>query len=240
MSGHSHWAGIKHRKGINDAKKGQIFTKHGKLISIAAKNGGSGDPDSNFQLRLAIERARQDNMPKENIEKAIKRGTGEIKGQSEIQEIIYEGYGPGQVALLIKTATDNKNRALGEIRTILMKAGGKLVPAGSVSFLFNLVGGLEIAIEDEKKAPEMEMKIIEAGADDMERLENSFLAITGASELQRVKYLLEKNSLKIEGGGLIYLPRQKIQLNEKDQAAYEKLLEELDNQEDVQEIYDNL
>lgn len=240
MSGHSHWAGIKHRKGINDAKRGQIFTKHGKLISIAAKTGGGGDPDSNFQLRLAIERARAENMPKENIEKAIKRGTGEIKGQAEIQEIMYEGYGPGQVAMLIKTATDNKNRTLGEVRTILMKSGGKLVPEGSVSFLFNLVGSLEIAIEDEKKVPEMEMKIIEAGADDIERLEKSFLATIKVNELQKVKDLLEKNGLKITDGGLIYLSPQKTQLNEKDQALYEKLLEELDNQEDVQEIFDNL
>ncbi len=243
MSGHSHWAGIKHRKGINDAKRGQIFTKHGKLISIAAKNGGGGDPASNFQLRLAIERARAENMPKENIEKAIKRGTGEIKGQAEIQEVIYEGYfsaGANQVAMLIKTATDNKNRTLGEVRTILMKNNGKLVPEGSVSFLFNLVGSLEIAIEDETKVSEMEMQIIEAGADDIERLENSFLAITKVNELQKVKDLLEKNDLKIVSGGLIYLSQQKIQLTEKEQESYEKLLEELDNQEDVQEIFDNL
>ena len=240
MSGHSHWAGIKHRKGINDAKRGQIFTKHGKLISIAAKNGGGGDPASNFQLRLAIERARAENMPKENIEKAIKRGTGEIKGQAEIQEIIYEGYGPSQVAMLIKTATDNKNRTLGEVRTILMKHGGKLVPEGSVSFLFNLVGNLEITIEDETKVSEMEMKIIEAGAEDIERLDKSFLAITKINELQKVKDLLEKNGLKIVSGGLIYLAQQKMKLNEKEQEAYEKLLEDLDNQDDVQEIFDNL
>jgi len=240
MSGHSHWAGIKHRKGINDAKRGQVFTKHGKLISIAAKTGGGGDPDSNFQLRLAIERARAENMPKDTIEKAIKRGTGEIKGQAEIQEVVYEGYGPGQVAMLIKTATDNKNRTLGEVRTILIKSGGKLVPEGSVSFLFNLVGSLEIAIEDEAKVSELEMKIIEAGVEDIERLDKSFLAITKINELQKVKDLLEKNGLKIEGGGLIYLSQQKIKLEEKDQATYEKLLEELDNQEDVQEIFDNL
>jgi YebC/PmpR family DNA-binding regulatory protein len=240
MSGHSHWAGIKHRKGINDAKRGQVFTKHGKLISIAAKNGGGGDPDSNFQLRLEIERARAENMPKDTIEKAIKRGTGEIKGQAEIQEIIYEGYGPGQVAMLIKTATDNKNRTFGEVRTILIKNGGKLVPEGSVSFLFNLVGSLEIAIEDESKISEIEMKIIEAGADDIERLEKSFLAITKVNELQKIKDLLEKSGLKIVSGGLIYLSQQKTQLDEKNQALYEKLLEELDNQEDVQEIFDNL
>lgn len=232
--------GIKHRKGINDAKRGQIFTKHGKLISIAAKTGGGGDPSSNFQLRLAIERARAENMPKENIEKAIKRGTGEIKGQAEIQEVVYEGYGPGQVAMLIKTATDNKNRTLGEVRTVLMKHGGKLVPEGSVSFLFNLVGSLEIAIEDEKKIPEREMQIIEAGVDDIERLENSFLAILKVNALQKVKDLLEKSGLKIVNGGLIYLAQQKMQLNEKERESYEKLLEDLDNQDDVQEIFDNL
>lgn len=242
MSGHSHWAGIKHRKGINDAKRGQIFTKHGKLISIAAKAGG-GNPDDNFQLRLAIERARGENMPKENIEKAIKRGTGEIRGQAEIQEVIYESYfsiGTNQVAMLIKTATDNKNRTLGEVRTILTKNGGKLVPEGSVSFLFNLVGNLEIEVEDETRVPEMEMKIIEAGADDIEQLEKNLLVITKVNELQKVKDLLEKNGLKIVNGGLIYISSQKIKLEEKEQESYEKLLEELDNQDDVQEIFDNL
>ncbi|MBU2028393.1 YebC/PmpR family DNA-binding transcriptional regulator [Patescibacteria group bacterium] len=242
MSGHSHWAGIKHRKGINDAKRGQIFTKHGKLISIAAKAGG-GNPDDNFQLRLAIERARGENMPKENIEKAIKRGTGEIRGQAEIQEVIYESYfsiGTNQVAMLIKTATDNKNRTLGEVRTILTKNGGKLVPEGSVSFLFNLVGNLEIEVEDETRVPKMEMKIIEAGADDIEQLEKNLLVITKVNELQKVKDLLEKNGLKIVNGGLIYISSQKIKLEEKEQESYEKLLEELDNQDDVQEIFDNL
>lgn len=135
MSGHSHWAGIKHRKGINDAARAKIFTKHGKLITIAARSGDS-NPDTNFQLRLAIERARAENMPKENIERSIKRGTGELKDGAEIQEVLYEAYGPGQVAMLIKTATDNKNRTLGELKTILTKTGGKMVPAGSVSYLF--------------------------------------------------------------------------------------------------------
>jgi len=135
MSGHSHWAGIKHRKGLNDAKRAKIFTKHGKLITIAARSGG-GNPDTNFQLRLAIDRARAENMPKENIERSIKRGTGELKDGAEIQEVIYEAYGPGQVAMLIKTATDNKNRTLGELKVILAKVGGKMVPAGSVSYLF--------------------------------------------------------------------------------------------------------
>lgn len=240
MSGHSHWAGIKHRKGINDAKRGQIFTKHGKLISIAAKNGGGGDPDSNFQLRLAIERARAENMPKENIEKAIKRGTGEIKGQAEIQEIMYEGYGPGQVAMLIKTATDNKNRTLGEVRTILMKSGGKLVPEGSVSFLFRQVGNINIAVLEGSDPYAVEEKAIDAGAEDTVYAGNILTVYTKTEELQKVKDNIEKAGLQIEDVGLVYAPLQKTELSQDDQLDYEKLLEELDNQEDVQEIYDNL
>lgn len=239
MSGHSHWAGIKHRKGINDAKRGQIFTKHGKLISIAAKAGG-GDPDSNFQLRLAIERARGENMPKDTIEKAIKRGIGEIKGQTEIQEIMYEGYGPGQVAMLIKTATDNKNRTLGEVRTILMKSGGKLVPAGSVSFLFRQMGNINIAVSEGSDPYTVEEKAIDAGAEDTIYSEGILTIYTKPEELQKVKNNIEKAGLKIAAMGLIYASLQKMELSQDGRLDYEKLLEELDNQEDVQEIYDNL
>lgn len=237
MSGHSHWAGIKHRKGINDAKKATIFTKHGKLISIAAKMGGS-DPVMNFQLRLAIERARAENMPKDKIENAIKRGTGELKGQAEIQEALYEAFGPGQVAMLIKTATDNKNRTYGEIRTILLKNGGKIVPSGSVSFLFKQIG--EISLETKNNSEEIEMKAIEAGAEDTELNENILSIYTKAEELQKVKENLEKENLKIENASLIYSPLQKTTLDEKNKLSYEKLLELLDEQEDVEEIFDNL
>lgn len=178
MSGHSHWAGIKHQKGINDAKRGKVFTKHGKLITIAARSGG-GSPDTNFQLRLAIDRARLDNMPKENIERAIKRGTGELKDQAEIQEIIYEAYGPGGIMMVIKTLTDNKNRTVSEIKAILGKFGGKLGGPGSVIWNFEL-------------------------------------------------------------SNLEYKPKNIIEADEKTREQYEKLLETLDDQDDVQEIFDNL
>ncbi len=244
MSGHSHWAGIKHRKGINDAKKAQIFTKHGKLISIAARDGG-GNPETNFQLRLAMDRARRENMPKDKIENAIKRGTGELKGQAEIQEVMYEAYlpvrqagDPGQVAMLIKTATDNKNRTFGEIRTILTKNGGKLVPEGSVGFLFKQVG--EIIVENKNNSEELEMKAIEAGAEDISFSDNFLNIYTEVSALQKVKESLEKDSLQIESANLVYIPLQKTVLNNKDQSTYKKLLELLDDQEDVQEIFDNL
>lgn len=239
MSGHSHWAGIKHRKGINDAKRGKIFTKYGKLITIAARDGG-GKPETNFQLQMMIDRARLENMPKDTIERAIKRGTGELKDQAEIQEITYEAYGPGQVAMLIKTATDNKNRTLGEIKTLLTKNGGKWVPEGSVSFLFKHVGQINVAVENENSLDELEMQAIEAGAEDVAYSENILAIYTLPENLKKVRENLEKMGLSIEGAQLAYAPLQKTTLNENDKLDYEKLLELLDDQDDVQEIFDNL
>jgi len=239
MSGHSHWAGIKHRKGINDAKRAKIFTKHGKLITIAARDGG-GRSETNFQLRLAIDRARLENMPKENIERAIKRGTGELKDGTEIKEIIYEAYGPGQVAMLIKTATDNTNRTLGDVKTLLTKNKGKWVPEGSVGFLFKKVGAIAVAVENEERLDELELQAIEAGAEDTEFSENILMTYTLPENLQKVRENLEKAKLKIEGADLSYLPLQKNSLNEADKEDYEKLLEVLDDNDDVQEIFDNL
>jgi YebC/PmpR family DNA-binding regulatory protein len=239
MSGHSHWAGIKHRKGINDAKRGKVFTKHGKLITIAARDGG-GSQDTNFQLRLAIDRARLDNMPKENIERAIKRGTGELKEGNEIEEVTYEAYGPGQIAMLIKTATDNKNRTVGEIKNIITKAGGKMVPAGSVSFLFRQVGSISIAVPEGADSYEIELKAIEAGAEDTIYSDHVLTVYTKTEGLQKVKEKLEKESLIIESAGLVFMPMQKFEINQDTRIDYEKLLETLDDQDDVQEIYDNL
>ncbi|MFA6047373.1 MAG: YebC/PmpR family DNA-binding transcriptional regulator [Parcubacteria group bacterium] len=177
MSGHSHFAGIKHRKGINDSKRARIFTKLAKPITIAAQEGG-GNPATNFKLRMAIDKAREFNMPKDNIDRAIKRGTGELKGE-QIQEIIYEVYGPGGIMIIIKTLTDNKNRTVSEIKTILNKFGGKLGGSGSVMWNF--------------------------------RLEN-----------------------------MEYKPQNTMEVDENIKSQYEKLLEALDEQDDVDEIYDNL
>lgn len=239
MSGHSHWAGIKHRKGLNDAARAKIFTKHGKLITIAARSG-DGNPDTNFQLRLAIERARAENMPKENIERSIKRGTGELKDGAEIQEVLYEAFGPGQVAMLIKTATDNKNRTLGELKTLLTKNGGKMVPAGSVSYLFKLIGNINIPVGKDADINELELKAIEAGAEDTIYSADMLTLYTRPEELQKTREALEKKGLSIADAGLAWAPLQKTTLDEGTKLDYEKLLELLDDQDDVQEIYDNL
>lgn len=238
MSGHSHFAGIKHRKGINDAKRAGIFTKLGRLVTIAARDGG-GNPEFNFKLKMTIEQARAANMPKDNIEKAIRRGTGELKDGAEIQEIIYEGYGPGQVAMLIKTATDNTNRAVGEIKTALTKNGGKMVPAGSVSFMFKQVGCIEVEIGD-KNRDDLEMKAIDAGAEDIFFEDTSLYIYTKIEDLKVIKEKLEKEDFQIGNAGLVYVPTQKTNISEKDKENYEKLLEVLDNLDDVQEVYDNL
>lgn len=238
MSGHSHFAGIKHRKGINDAKRANVFTKIGRLITIAARDGG-GNPDFNFKLKMVIEQARSANMPKENIDKAIKRGTGELKDGAEILEVIYEAYGPGQVAMLIKAATDNKNRALGEIKNVLTKGGGKMVAEGAVSFMFKQVGYIEIEIGDRDR-DEFELRAIEAGAEDISCEDGIFSVYTKVEDLKLVKENLEKEGIKIENAGLVFIPTQKTTISEKDKESYEKLLETLDELDDVQEIYDNL
>lgn len=238
MSGHSHWAGIKHKKGLNDAKRAGIFTKFGRIVTLAARDGG-GNPESNFKLRLAIDQARSVNMPKENIERAIKRGTGELKDAAEIEEIVYEGYGPGNVAMLIKTATDNRNRTVSEVKTLLTKGGGKMVAEGAVAFMFRPVG--EVAVEIGNHDHEsLEMQAIEAGAEDIAFTEDLFLVYTKVEDLKAVKEALEQNGMTLQNAGLSYLPTQKTELSADDRARYEALLEKLDDHDDVQAVYDNL
>lgn len=240
MSGHSHWAGIKQKKAITDAKRAGIFTKIAQVITVAAREAG-GNPETNFKLRLVIDQARAANMPKENIERAIKRGTGELKGEQEIQEIIYEAYGPGNVAMLIKTTTDNKNRTVGEIKNILAKAGGKMVSAGGVSFLFKQMGSVDVDIEPtENKLSDLELKAIDAGAQDTNYSDGILTVYTKPEELQKVKEEIEKDGVKILNAGLIFTPIQKTTLDEKSKGSYEKLIENLEEHPDVQEIFDNL
>lgn len=238
MSGHSHWAGIKHHKGINDAKRAAIFTKYGRNIIVAASHGG-GNPDTNFALRLAIDQARTVNMPKDNIERAIKRGTGELKEGAQIEELTYEAYGPGNVALLIETMTDNKNRTVSEVKSILTKGTGKFVPSGSVSFMFRRVG--LITFDTEKYAAEtLESETIESGAENFFTDENAFVVVTAIEGLQAVKQYFESKGIVPEDAKLGYLPTQTVSLDEKTAASFEKLRETLDDHADVQTVWNNL
>jgi len=239
MSGHSHWAGIKHKKGINDTKRGKVFTKHGKLITVAARDGG-GNPDTNFQLRLVIDRARLDNMPKEIIDRAIKKGTGEIKDGGEIVEIMYEGMGPGNTMMLIKTATDNRNRTVSEIKSIFTKAGCKLGEMGSVMWNFKKAGSINIAVADGADPYALEEKAIDAGAEDTIYSDNTLTIYTAPEELKAVQDNLINMGLKIEAAEMTHLPTQTTTLTADQQLDYEKLLETLDDQDDVQEIFDNI
>lgn len=238
MSGHSHWAGIKQKKAVTDAKRANIFTKIAQVITVAAREGG-GNPETNFKLRLAMDQAQAANMPKDNVDRAIKRGTGELKGEAEIQEVVYEAYGSGNVAMLIKVTTDNKNRTIGEIKNILTKAGGKLVPAGSVSFLFGHMGSIEVEVGKESFS-DLELQAIDAGAEDISYTDPILTIYTKPEDLQKVKENLEQQGIVIGSAGLVFAPLQKITIDEHARSSYEKLLEKFDEHQDVQEIFDNL
>jgi len=238
MSGHSKWSTIRHKKAAQDAKRANVFTKLGNMISVAAREGGD-DLEVNFKLKMVVDKARSANMPKDNIERAIKRGTGELKDGAQIEEVFYEAYGPGQVAMIIKTATDNTNRTVGEVRHLLSKAGGKMVAKGSVGFLFRKVGEIVVKVSDEN-VDEIEMVAIDAGAEDMEREENFLYIYTKPEDLQKIKEELEKNKVEITDAELSFLPSQQATPNDEERKKYETLRESLEENDDVVEIYDNL
>jgi YebC/PmpR family DNA-binding regulatory protein len=238
MSGHSKWATTKHKKALVDAKRSASFTKLANVVTIAARNGG--DPTMNFQLRLAIDRAKAASMPKENIERAIKRGTGELGGAA-IEEIMYEGYGPGGVAILIRCLTDNRLRTVGNVRAAFNKYGGSLAEAGSVAYLFDKKGQIIINRKDfNESADELEELIIDSGADDFETEEDLTIVYTSISNLQPVSKYLEDNGMSLESSELTYLPKTTTQISEEKKKTLEKLIEVLDGDDDVSEVYSNI
>jgi YebC/PmpR family DNA-binding regulatory protein len=238
MSGHSHWAGIKHKKAAADAKRAGVFTKVARLVTLAAREGG-GNPEMNFKLRLAIDQARSVNMPKDNIDRAIKRGTGELKDAAQIEEVIYEAMAPGNIAMLVKIATDNKNRTLSEAKHAIEKAGGKMVPAGSFKHLFKQVGIIYVNTAG-KDADELELQAIDAGAIDTAFQAEYLQVYTEPRDLKKVKDALESAGAQIDNAGLIFHPLDPIEIDQNTKFDYERLLEKLDELDDVQEIYDNL
>lgn len=246
MSGHSHAKTIMHRKTTEDAKRGKVFSKLSRLISIASKGGGN--PDSNPQLKQIIEEAKAANMPKENIERAIKKGTGEIDDGQILEEFSYEAFGPNGAALIIEGITDNKNRALAEIRQTLNQGGGKLANEGSVRWLFGKKGIITIGLTTLgsriKSRDEFELAIIEAGADDLtwrRQDGEEFLEIhTKPEELELVKKNLQARGLPWDSATLGWAAKEEIMVSGKERELCEKLFKELNDNDAIQETYSNL
>ncbi len=235
MSGHSHWKTIKYKKGSADAKRGQVFSKISREITIAAKEGG-GDINFNAKLRMVIEKAHSFNMPADNIERSVKKGTGELEGGA-LETVLFEAYGPGGIAIIIEGITDNKNRALGEIKQILTQNGGKLVGEGGVQWMFERKGVITLTPGNKEEA---ELAAIEAGADDVYWHDNLLDIYTKPDELEKVKKNLEDKGMKPETTSLDLVAKENITANEKDKEDCQKLFEALDENEAVQEIYSNL
>lgn len=238
MSGHSKWATTKRKKAVHDAKRGQLFTKLGKLISVAARDGG-GDLSSNATLRMAIDNAKSQSMPKENIERAVLRGSGAGAG-IDIESVTYEAYGPGGVAILIECLTDNKNRALSEVKMAINKAGGNFASAGSVAYNFQRKG--EIIINKNKNSlssEELEMAIIDSGAEEYETEDELILVYTNQNELHRVKTKLEELNIVIDSAELTYIPNNYLDISKEKRNQIGGLLESLDDLEDVNKVYSN-
>jgi len=237
MSGHSKWSKIKRQKQATDKKKGKIFSKLSKAISIAVREKGK-DPEDNSDLRLAIEKAREANMPSANIEKAIKRGAGEIEGR-EIEQRIYEIYGPGGVAIIVKGLTDNNNRTVSEIKNIISEYGGSLGQSGSVLYLFNQRGIIEIKAKTNNKE-KIFLEAAELGAEDIKECDEIIKIITKKENLQQVQKGLEKN-YKITSADIGMIPEALVEVKEeKEKNRLKKLIEALENQDDVENIYTNL
>lgn len=235
MSGHSHWAGIKHKKGIEDAKRAKVFAKLARVITIATREKG-GNPDMNPSLRLAVEKARAANMPSDNIERAIKRGTGGEEG-SALEGFCYEAFAPGGVAILIEGITDNKNRTLSEIRKILSTHGGRMAEQGSVQWMFDRRGCLAITTPDS----ELELKIIDAGAEDIKQTEQETLVYTAPDKVMEVKKNLEGSGIAVSSMSFAYIPKNPMPAeDDATQKNLERLFDALDEHDDVQEIYANI
>jgi YebC/PmpR family DNA-binding regulatory protein len=236
MSGHSKWSTIKRKKGATDAKRGKVFTKIIKEITVAARFGG-GDPDANPRLRTAIAAAKSENMPKDNIERAIKKGTGELEGVA-YEEVIYEGYGPGGAAVLVESLTDNKNRTVADVRHIFTKSGGSLGEAGCVAWMFDKKGFL--VLEKKNVNEEVLMDVaLEAGADDIRDEESTFEVISAPEDFDGVKKALDSEGLPCVVAEVTMLPQTTVELEGKEAEQMLRLMEGLEDLDDVQKAYSN-
>ena len=236
MGGHSHWATTKRHKGVIDAKRGKTFTKIIREITVAAREG-TGDPEFNPRLRLAVEQAKQAEMPQDNIEKAIKRGTGELEGVS-YEEVVYEGYGPGGVALYIECLTDNQNRTVAELRHLLERHGGNLGTSGSVAWQFDRKGQIYV---DAGRYHEDEVleAALDGGAEDVKREDGEFLVTTDAQSFHAVQDGLGRAGVEFEQAELVWIARNEILVEGKNAERLLRLIEALDDHDDVQKVHSN-
>lgn len=249
MSGHSKWSTIKRQKGAADIKRGQTFTKVANVITIAVKQGGSGDPESNPRLRVAMDAAKAVNMPKENVQRAIDRGLGKVAGQA-LEEVIYEGFGPAKVAFLVEGVTDNKLRTLQEVKNLFERNGGSLAGQGAVSYMFNRVGEVRVKGKGESSDEEM-LELIDLGAEDVESFDfaqdfadaqekQGYLVYTESPELNTMGTKITQAGYEVESAEIVYKPNILVEIKDKETARkvldFTQKLEELD---DVQKVYAN-
>lgn len=237
MSGHSKWATIKRKKGAADAKRGQVFTKFAREIQLAAREGP--DPNFNFRLRLIIDKAKAENMPKDNIDRAIRRGAGLDSDGAQLEEVTYEGYGPHGVALYIQTVTDNKNRTVSELRRALTRGGGSLGESGSVGWLFDSKGYIALAMEGHNQDKVFELAL-DAGADDVQFSEESAEVYTEPADLQKVRQVFQDARYKLESAEVTMLPKTYVSLAPADTLQVMSLIENLEEIDDVAKVYSNL
>jgi len=236
MSGHSKWSSIKHQKGVADARRGQLFTKLTREIIIVVRNGGS-NPEVNFRLRLAIQKARDNNMPMDNIERSIKKGSGELEGVS-LTEIVLEGYGPNGIAILVEALTDNRNRTIQDVRSTFSKHGGNLGENGCVAWIFDARGLITVKA-DNLDADDLALNAIDAGADDV-KVESGYVEIyTKPEEMEMVRSALEAKNIAVDSAELDKVPKTVVQLDDKAAMQALKLLDKLEELDDVQHVSSN-
>lgn len=235
MAGHSKWANIKHRKGAQDKKRSNLFGKLSKQLTIAARDGK--DPDMNIKLRLLIDKARNVNMPKDNIDRAIKKGAGELDGEV-IEEIRYEGYGPGGIAIVVDVATDNKNRSAAEIRSIFTKYGGSLGASNSVMWMFEQKGVFHL--EAATLNDEMSIQLLDNGAQDIKNEDAGYIIYTKPEDFQNVQNFLAKNNVEISYSGIDYIAENMIEITGEDgKEKFEKMIDAFDDNDDVTDVFTN-
>lgn len=239
MSGHSKWSTIKHQKGAADAKRGVLFTKLSREISLAVRDGGGVDPDMNFKLRLALDRAKSNNMPQDSISRAVKRGSGEGGDGESLEQVTYEGYGPGGGAILLQAVTTNRNRTAADVRSAFNRGGGNLGESGCVAWNFDLRGVVTVDIDDEDRAEELGLLAIDAGAEDIQIDEGVLEVYAPVESLQEVQSTIQAEGVPVRSAEMSMVPKTTIALGDKEAEQTLRLLDTLEDLDDVQRAFTN-